>query len=68
MNRLLGSESAEEIADILGISISTLRKHCNHIYHKLNISQRIELYDLITRRDSKVWRIAEAKKYLSFDI
>ncbi|MDD3220577.1 MAG: LuxR C-terminal-related transcriptional regulator [Lachnospiraceae bacterium] len=51
LNRLLGSESAEEIADILGISISTLRKHCNHIYHKLNISQRIELYDLITRRE-----------------
>lgn len=44
---LIHDNSSDEIAESLNISVSTLRKHCNHIYNKLGISQRIQLYDLI---------------------
>lgn len=45
---LLSDLTAEEIAGKMQISVSTLRKHCNHIYHKLDITQRIQLYDKVT--------------------
>ena len=44
---LITNASTEEITDRLSISVSTFRKHCNHIYKKLNISQRIQLYDIV---------------------
>lgn len=44
---LLHDSSAEEIAQELQISVSTLRKHCHHIYQQLGIGQRIQLYDMI---------------------
>ncbi|OLR59746.1 hypothetical protein BHF70_09065 [Anaerostipes sp. 494a] len=44
---LIHDASAEEIAQELGISISTLRKHCNHLYQKMGISQRIQLYEMV---------------------
>lgn len=47
LGHLVTDASTEEITQELGITISTLRKHCNHIYRKLNISQRIQLYDMI---------------------
>ena len=33
-----------EIADTLFISVSTVKTHINHIYKKLDISRREELY------------------------
>jgi DNA-binding CsgD family transcriptional regulator len=39
--------SMEEIAQALSISIHTLHKHASHIYQKMNISGRIELFDLV---------------------
>jgi len=47
---LLGDLTAEEIAQKMEISVSTLRKHCNHIYHKLDITQRIQLYDRVEKQ------------------
>ncbi len=47
LGQLIHDSSSDEIAENLNISVSTLRKHCNHIYSKLGISQRIQLYDLI---------------------
>lgn len=47
LQELIHDASAEEIADRLDISVSTLRKHCNHIYKKMGISQRIQLYDMV---------------------
>ncbi len=47
LGQLIHDASSEEIAETLNISVSTLRKHCNHIYNKLGISQRIQLYNLI---------------------
>ncbi len=47
LEQLLHDNTSDEIAETLNISVSTFRKHCNHIYHKLGISQRIQLYDLI---------------------
>lgn len=38
---------AMDIADQLSISMSTLRKHCNHIYQKMGVSQRVQLFDKI---------------------
>jgi DNA-binding NarL/FixJ family response regulator len=32
----------KEIADMLGVSIETVRKHCHHIYEKLQVSSRTE--------------------------
>lgn len=47
LKELLTDKSADEIADLFNISVSTLRKHCNHIYNKMHINQRIQLYDKI---------------------
>ena len=47
LEELIHDASAEEIADKLQISVSTFRKHCNHIYKKLGVSQRIQLYDMV---------------------
>lgn len=47
LEQLIHDSSSDEIASALNISVSTFRKHCNHIYSKLGISQRIQLYDLI---------------------
>lgn len=47
LSHLIHDASAEEIAQQLGISISTLRKHCNHLYQKMGISQRIQLYEIV---------------------
>ena len=47
LGQLMHDGSSEEIASDLGISVSTLRKHCHHIYRKLGISQRIQLYERI---------------------
>lgn len=44
---LIHDQTAEEIATSLNITVSTLRKHCHHIYQKLGISTRIQLNDLI---------------------
>lgn len=44
---LLTDKTPEEISDILDISVSTYRKHCNRIYKKTDVSQRIELYDKV---------------------
>lgn len=44
---LLHDGSSEDIAQKLSISVSTLRKHCHHIYQKLHISQRIQIYEMI---------------------
>ena len=35
----------EELADDLSISINTLNKHISHIYHKLGIRGRMQLFD-----------------------
>ena len=32
----------KEIADLLGVNIETVRKHCHHIYEKLQVSSRTE--------------------------
>jgi DNA-binding NarL/FixJ family response regulator len=32
----------KEIADVLGVNIETVRKHCHHIYEKLQVSSRTE--------------------------
>jgi len=32
----------KEIADMLGVNIETVRKHCHHIYEKLQVSSRTE--------------------------
>lgn len=32
----------KEIADMLGVGIETVRKHCHHIYEKLQVSSRTE--------------------------
>lgn len=45
---LVTDASTEEITDRLSISVSTFRKHCNHIYKKIGIAQRIQLYDIIS--------------------
>mgnify|MGYP000070685306 CR=1 FL=1 len=47
LRQLMHDGSSEEIAADLNISISTLRKHCHHIYQKLGIGQRIQLYEMI---------------------
>lgn len=47
LEALIHDASAEEIASELDISVSTLRKHCNHIYKKMGVSQRIQLYDMV---------------------
>lgn len=44
---LIHDKTADGIAEALGISVSTMRKHCNNIYQKLGISQRIQLNDMI---------------------
>lgn len=46
---LIHDQAAEEIAATLSITVSTLRKHCHHIYQKLGISTRIQLNDLLER-------------------
>lgn len=47
LKRLVGDDTAEEIAKELHISVSTLRKHCNHIYRKMGVGQRIQLYEIV---------------------
>jgi DNA-binding NarL/FixJ family response regulator len=32
----------KEIADLLGVNIETVRKHCHHVYEKLQVSSRTE--------------------------
>ena len=46
-----GNKQSNEICDELSISMSTLRKHTGSIYKKLNISNRVDLYKMLTGED-----------------
>lgn len=45
VHALLTRKTPEELADDLSISINTLNKHISHIYHKLGIRGRMQLFD-----------------------
>jgi len=32
----------KQIADMLGVTMDTIRKHCHHIYEKMHVSSRTE--------------------------
>ena len=40
----------KEVADILGISINTLKVHCYNIYKKLHVNNKIEAINLVNKR------------------
>ena len=46
LNLLLEDKSNKEIADILFVSLSTVKTHINNIYRKLNIQNRNEAKSL----------------------
>jgi DNA-binding CsgD family transcriptional regulator len=48
---LLTSLSPEEMAEKLSISINTLHKHMNHIYQKMGVKNRMQLFDYVSREE-----------------
>jgi DNA-binding NarL/FixJ family response regulator len=40
----------KEIADKLEISLDTVKKHCNHIYHKLHVNSKTEAINKVFKR------------------
>lgn len=47
LEKLLTSETQEDIAAELGIAVNTLKKHINSIYNKTGFLSRIELHDRV---------------------
>ena len=52
INLLLNGRSNREIADNLGITMNTIKRHINNIYNKLTVNSKIELLNLM--RDMNV--------------
>lgn len=50
LDRLARGDFYKEIADHLGISINTVRKHCTKIYEKLHVQSRTEAVVRYTQR------------------
>ncbi|MCH7413794.1 helix-turn-helix transcriptional regulator [Belliella sp. R4-6] len=46
LNLILQNKSNQQICDELFISLSTLKSHINHIYHKMEVSKRQEIIAL----------------------
>ena len=57
--QVLEGKSNEEIASESFISLATVKSHIHHIYEKIGIKNRIELYQLITSMSEE----SERKKY-----
>lgn len=47
---LMTNKTMEEITKQLAISINTLHKHASHIYEKLEVSGRLQMYDKIENK------------------
>ena len=49
MHLLMLGNSAEAVADKLGISLNTVRTHSKNLYRKLGIHAKAELVELLNR-------------------
>jgi DNA-binding CsgD family transcriptional regulator len=45
---LVEGKRQEAMADELGVSIRTVKSHCTHIYQKLGVTNKIELFKLLS--------------------
>lgn len=48
VKKLVGGERADLIAEVLGVSVETVRTHIRNIYAKLNVGSREELFSVVT--------------------
>ena len=49
LNLLLANKSNKEIAEVLFVSVSTVKTHVNNVYKKLNVQSRNEVIALFNK-------------------